>query len=40
MAVVAVITDPRIINRILAHVSCGRGHDPFEPRAPPAEKTG
>ena len=23
-----------------AHMGSGRGHDPFEPRAPPAKKTG
>lgn len=40
MKIVAVITDARVIDRILAHVSSGRGYDPFEPRAPPAKKTG
>ncbi len=40
MTMVAVITDGHVINRILAHIACGRGHNPFEPRAPPAEKTG
>jgi hypothetical protein len=37
MKVVAVITDLRVVDRILAHLQSGRGHDPFEPRAPPAQ---
>ena len=40
MKIIAVITDPHVIDRILAHVGSGRGCDPFEPRGPPAKKTG
>ncbi|MSR75748.1 MAG: hypothetical protein EXS14_09810 [Planctomycetes bacterium] len=41
MKIIAVITDPPVIGRILAHVGSGRGHDPFErARAPHAAKTG
>lgn len=36
LSVVSVITDPNVVDRILEHVGAGRGHDPFEPRAPPA----
>lgn len=35
MQVIAVITDPRVIDRILRHLASGRGHDPFESRASP-----
>ena len=35
MQVIAVITDPKVIDRILRHRASGRGHDPFESRAPP-----
>jgi hypothetical protein len=35
MAVVSVITDPRIVDQILAHLSRTGGRGPFEPRAPP-----
>jgi hypothetical protein len=34
MTVVSVITDSRVIDRILAHPKSGKGHDPFEARAP------
>jgi hypothetical protein len=40
MKIIAVITDPHAVDMILAQVGSGRGHDPFEPRAPPATKTG
>ena len=36
MRVIVVITDPRVVDEILRHVESGRGHDPFESRAPPA----
>jgi hypothetical protein len=36
MKVVSVIQVPRLIDRILKHLRSGRGHDPFEARAPPA----
>jgi len=32
---VAVITDPAVIDRILAHLEAGGGKDPFDARAPP-----
>jgi hypothetical protein len=35
LKVISVITDPKIIDQILAHVKSGKGHDPFEARAPP-----
>jgi hypothetical protein len=35
MNVVSIITDPATVDKILAHLRSGRGHDPFEPRAPP-----
>lgn len=40
MTIIAVITDPLVVDKILAHLGSGRGHDPFEPRAPPVAKTG
>jgi hypothetical protein len=40
LKIVAVITDPRTVDRILRHVESGRGHDPFEPRAPQAVSAG
>jgi hypothetical protein len=33
--VVAVITDPQVIDRILGHLEATGGHDPFDARAPP-----
>ncbi len=39
MKIIAVITVPHVIDRILGHVGSGRGYDPFEPRDPPAKKT-
>jgi hypothetical protein len=35
MTVVSVITEPRVVDRILEHVWKGDGHDPFAERAPP-----
>ena len=35
MKIVAVITDPKVIDCILAHVEAGGGNDPFDARAPP-----
>src|SRR6059036_1265620 len=37
MKIVSIITDPRVVDRILRHLesqACG-ARDPFEPRAPP-----
>src|SRR5439155_9953371 len=37
MKIVSIITDPRVVDRILRHLesqAC-RARDPFEPRAPP-----
>ena len=36
MQVISVITEPRVVDRILAHVR-GRNRDPFEERGPPGE---
>ena len=36
MKVISVVTSPKTIDRILAHVKSGKGHDPFEARAPPS----
>ena len=36
MKVVGMITEPSVIDKILKHVRAGHGHNPFEPRAPPA----
>ena len=35
MVVVSVITEPRVVDRILGHVAKGGGDDPFAERAPP-----
>jgi hypothetical protein len=35
MRVVAVITEPQVVDRILRHLERGGGHDPFAERAPP-----
>ena len=35
MRVVSVLTEPRVVDRILRHVRGGGGHDPFAGRAPP-----
>ena len=35
MRVVAVITDPKVIDRILEHLAARGGNDPFDARAPP-----
>ena len=35
LAIISVITEPDIIDRILRHLDQGGGHDPFEPRGPP-----
>ncbi len=35
MRVVSVVTEPRVVDRILRHVTRGGGHDPFGERAPP-----
>jgi hypothetical protein len=35
MTVVSVITDPKVVDQILAHLRRTKGRDPFEPRAPP-----
>jgi len=35
MKVVAFLTDPPVVDKILRHLRDGGGHDPFEPRAPP-----
>ena len=35
MKIVSVLTEPRVVDRILRHRAAGRGYDPFEPRAPP-----
>jgi hypothetical protein len=29
------ITDPEVVDRILAHLEAGGGNDPFDARAPP-----
>jgi hypothetical protein len=39
LKIVAVITDPLTVDRILRHLESGRGHDPFEPRTPPPADT-
>jgi len=36
MTIVSVITDPVVVDAILRHHERGGGHDPHEPRAPPA----
>ena len=36
MVVVSVITEPRVVDRILEHVAWSGGDDPFAERAPPA----
>ena len=36
LRIVAVITDPVVVDRILDHRERGYGHDPFGPRSPPA----
>jgi Putative transposase len=36
LRIVSVITDPVVVDRILDHRERGYGHDPFEPRSPPA----
>ena len=36
MKIISVIQEPRVIDRILKHMRSGKGHDPFEARAPPA----
>ncbi|MBI1850070.1 MAG: hypothetical protein HYR85_06975 [Planctomycetes bacterium] len=38
MQVIAVITDPRVVDDILGHHARGGGHDPFEGRAPSGER--
>ncbi len=35
MHVIAGITAPKVVDRILRRLTSGRGHDPFESRAPP-----
>ena len=35
MKVVSVVTEPRVVDRILRHVTRGGGHDPLAGRAPP-----
>jgi hypothetical protein len=40
MSVIAVVTDPTSVDRVLDHLAQGRGHDPFEPRAPQAASAG
>jgi hypothetical protein len=42
MRIVSLITDPRVVDRILPHRQSGRGkaQDPFDPRAPPAAVEG
>ncbi len=35
MKIVAVITDPEVVDRILAHLEASGGNDPFDARAPP-----
>jgi len=35
MRIVAVITDPAVVDRILDHLDATGGHDPFDARAPP-----
>ncbi len=35
MRIVAVITDPQVIDRILGHIGERGGNDPFDARAPP-----
>jgi hypothetical protein len=41
MKIVSIITDPRVVDRILRHLASERCRvkDPFEPRGPP-QKTG
>jgi hypothetical protein len=36
MTLVAVLTDPPVVDAILRHLERKGGHDPFQPRAPPA----
>jgi hypothetical protein len=38
MCVVSVITEPAVVDQILRHLERGRGHDPFEERAPPTTR--
>jgi hypothetical protein len=40
MVVVSVITEPRVVDRILEHVARTGGDDPFAERAPPAADDG
>ncbi len=35
MRIVAVISDPAVVDRILGHLEAGGGRHPFDPRAPP-----
>ena len=37
LKVIAVINEPRVIDRIVTHIEAGGGDDPFEPRGPPPE---
>jgi hypothetical protein len=37
MKIVSVITEPKTVDKILAHRNSGGGHDPFEPRGPPTD---
>jgi hypothetical protein len=40
MVVVSVITEPRVVDRILEHVAASGGDDPFAERAPPGAEDG
>jgi hypothetical protein len=42
MRIGSLITDPKVVERILRHLQSGRSkaQDPFEPRAPPARAAG
>jgi hypothetical protein len=35
MKIVSVLTDPPVVDRILRHLQCTFGNDPFRERAPP-----
>ncbi len=37
LQVVAVITEPEVVHRIVTHIQAGGGDDPFEPRGPPPD---
>jgi hypothetical protein len=37
LEVIAVVTDPEVVDKIVTHVEAGGGDDPFEPRGPPPE---